>query len=138
MADKMQSPVLDRSEDTARYQPLSLLAVAAVLVAGVLTVVIVLLTAAGLYSRKPVLEPVLILMAVGSVILALAARWHIANSEGTRAGQGLAKIALWLSVICGLCYGAYFGGNYFAIRKQASDMAVKNWFEPLKEGKFDE
>jgi hypothetical protein len=138
MADKMQTPVLDRAEDTARYQPLSLLAVAAVLASGILTVIIVLLTAAGLYSRKPVLEPFLILLAVGGVILALAARWHIANSEGTRAGLRLTKIALWMSVICGLCYGAYFGGNYFAIRQQANDIVMKNWFEPLKEGKIDE
>jgi hypothetical protein len=138
MADKMQTPVLDRSEDTARYQPLSLLAVAAILAAGLLAVIVVLLTAAGLYSRKPVLEPILILFAVGAALLALAARWHIANSEGTRAGLGLAKLALWISVICGLCYGAYFGGNYFAIRKQANDMAINNWFEPLKEGKLDE
>src|SRR5262249_47832262 len=126
MADKTHTPVLDRPEDTARYQPLSLLAVAAILAAALLTIVVVLLTAAGLYSRKPVLEPVLILLAVGGVILALAARWHIAYSEGTRAGIGLAKVALWMSLICGLCYGAYFGGNMLAIRKQASDNAMKH------------
>ncbi|HEV3143996.1 MAG TPA: hypothetical protein VGZ47_08950 [Gemmataceae bacterium] len=138
MSDKLQTPVLDRPEDPARYQPLSLLAVAAILTATLFTVFILLFTVAGLYSRKPVLEPVLILVAVGGVILALAARWHIANSEGTRAGTKLTKVALWMCLICGLCYGAYFGGNYFAIRKQASDNAQKYWFEPLKEGKVDE
>ncbi|HLW65014.1 MAG TPA: hypothetical protein VKS79_06795 [Gemmataceae bacterium] len=138
MAEKMQTPVLDRSEDPARYQPLSLLAVAAVLVSGVLALVIVVLTGAGLYCRKPILEPVLILLALGGAILALAARWHIANSEGTRAGTGLAKAALWISVIGGLCYGAYFGGNYFAIRNQANEVALKYWFEPLKDGKHEE
>jgi hypothetical protein len=138
MAEKIQTPVLDRSEDPVRYQPLSLLAVAAILASGLLTAVVVVLTAAGLYSRKPILEPFLIVLSVGGVILALASRWHISNSEGTRAGLGLTKIALWMSLICGLCYGAYFGGNYFAIRKQANDIAMKYWFEPLKEGKVDE
>jgi hypothetical protein len=138
MAETTPTPVLDRPDDAARYQPLSLLAVAAIVTTSLYTITVLVLTVMGLYSRKPVLEPVLILLAVVGVCVALAARWHVANSEGTRAGMGLAKAALWMVTVCGLCYVAYFVGNLLAIRDQASKFVVRNWFEPMKEGNQDE
>ncbi|MFL5341130.1 MAG: hypothetical protein ACJ8F7_13365 [Gemmataceae bacterium] len=97
----------------------------------------VILTVIGLYTRKPVLELWLALVAIGGVIASIAARWQIHNSEGTLAGRGMAKLAMGLSVVFGCVYVAYYWGNMVAIRRQAVDFA-QQWLTTLSNKNPDE
>jgi hypothetical protein len=128
----------DPAEDAVKYQPMSMLAILAICVSGAFAIVMLSLTVAGLFTHKPVLEPLLILLSLIGVVLAVAARWQIRNAEGTLAGGRLANIALWLSVFVGCCYLAYFYGNALAIQQQAKDFAQKSFFEPLQQGDVEQ
>jgi hypothetical protein len=112
---------------------MSLLAILAICVAGGFGIVVLTLTGVGMVTRRPVLEPLLILLAVVGVVLAVAARWQIKNAEGTIAGTGLAKTAFWLSIVVGCCYLAYFYGNAFAIQQQAKEFVRTGFFGPLQQ-----
>jgi hypothetical protein len=78
----------------------------------------------------------LFLAAVG-LALSLAARWQIRRSESTRAGLMLANAGLWVSLLFGLGYGAYYAGTEAALRKQA-EAAADQWFGLLVGGKPEE
>src|SRR5437899_2246144 len=103
-----------RSDAEAGYRPLSALAVAALLVAGFGALVIAILGVAARASAKPVLYPAVLILPVAGVALALAAKWHIRRAEGTRVGAGLAGAALWLGILFGSGYAAYYFATEFA------------------------
>jgi len=67
-----------------------------------------------------------ILSAVGLVL--------IRRSQGILAGAALAMTGLWLSVLFGLGYTAYFVATRFAILNQANQFTL-NWFDKLRAGK---
>lgn len=127
----------DRTDDAGRYQPLSLFSILALIVAVIFTVLVVTLTAVGLYTRKPVLELWLVLLACCGILGAGAAHWQISNSEGTLAGRGMAKVALWLSIIFGCVYVAYYAGNVIAIRNQARVFAQDVWLKAMTDRDFE-
>jgi hypothetical protein len=70
-------------------------------------------------------------------VLCVLARWQIVRSEGTRAGLGLAKLGMWLSVIFGLGYFAFYAATYFAIRSDANEYTMR-WFDLLRKGKLNQ
>src|SRR5262245_49287549 len=99
MATPTRTLLADRDQDLGQYQPLSILAIAAVAVVGLFTALVLALMAVGLLTRKPVLEPVIVLLDLVGLGLALVARWQIRTSEGTRAGLKLTRWALGLGVV---------------------------------------
>lgn len=137
MAETMRS-MASPTDEAAQYQPLALFSILSISLAGFFTALVLVLTAVGLYTRKPVLEPMLILFAVGGIVLSIAARWQIRNSEGTLAGTGMAKTAFWLCIIFGACYIAYYYGNALAIQKQAKDYVQERWLKAIRENDIEE
>jgi hypothetical protein len=137
MVEPLRQAVLDRDQDAQDYKPLALLAVAAFVVSLLFALVVVTLTVWGLVSRKPFLEPWLILVAIGGVLLSIAGRWQISLSEGTREGRRLVNIAWWLSLIGGAMYAAYYFGNIYAIQGQARRFVKDALLARLKEQKVE-
>lgn len=131
MATPTRPLLADRDQDVGQYQPLSILAIAATAVVGLFTALVLLLMAVGLLTRKPVLEPFVILLDVVGLALALVARWQIRASEGTRAGLNLTRWALGLGVLFGCVYVAYYFGNVLAIRQQAREFS-RAWLTLLE------
>ncbi len=128
----------DRNEDAASYRPVALLAIASFAVSAFFCALIVLLTLVGLISRKPFLEPWLIPLAFAGVALAVAARWQISLSEGTREGRRIANLAWWLGLIGGCLYAAYYFGNVSAIQRQARKFAHEAYVAKIADGKLDD
>jgi hypothetical protein len=137
MIEPMQT-ASTRDEDMANYQPMAVLAVIAVLVSGLFMALVLILTIVGMVTRKAVLEPWLIAFAVIGVLLAIAARWQIRLSEGTRAGLKLANLAWWLAIIGGGVYLAYYAGSVMSIQAQARSFVKDIWLADLRDNKVDE
>jgi hypothetical protein len=131
------SAMTNRDQDVTNYKPLAVMAVVAFVAAALFVGLIVILTLVGLVSRKPVLEAWLIGFAIIGVLLSIAARWQIRISEGTRAGEKLAKWALWLSVIGGCIYVAYYAGSVMSIQSQADRFVQDAWLNALKSNDTD-
>ncbi|HLN33085.1 MAG TPA: hypothetical protein VK395_35470 [Gemmataceae bacterium] len=70
-----------------------------------------------------------------AAILSMVGLVLIRRSQGILAGAALAMTGLWLSVLFGLGYTAYFVATRFAIINQANQFTLK-WFDKLKDGKF--
>ena len=85
MAELTPIPAAQRPSDPA-YQPVSGYAVAAAITAGVFAVILVVLVAIGLWSRRTPLSLELLVLPIAGFVLAIVARSHIRNSEGTRTG----------------------------------------------------
>ncbi len=117
------------------YKPLSGLALAAIIVASLYTLIAGLLVVVGLISGKPVVIKGLLVLAIVGLALAIAGRIAIQRSEGTRAGLGMTQVAWWLSILGGAGYAAYFLGTEVAIKQQSVDWA-EQWFEALKQDDF--
>jgi hypothetical protein len=109
------------------------LAVAALGVSALAALVVLTVGVAAKIKGRPVLLPSVLFLAGLGLVLSIAARWHIQRAEGTRAGRKLASIALWLSLLSGFGYGAYYYGTEFALRKQA-EAAADQWFALLGKG----
>jgi hypothetical protein len=111
--------------ETIDYKPLSLLAVAGLLVAALFTVLLVVGAVAAQVKGEPYLEPILVgtwafaLPIVGAALSGLAL-WQIYNSEETKAGAKLAKWGLGLSLITGLGYFTYQSVTELAVVQQAN------------------
>jgi len=123
MADLSNAIRPEVRPDAPGYRPLSGLAVAALIVSGCGAVVIAVLGIAATLASKPVLYPSVLFLPLAGVVLALITRWQLRRAEGTRVGGGLATAALWLGVIFGGCYGAYYFATEFAVRQQARSAA---------------
>src|SRR5262249_49022994 len=88
----------------------------------------------------------LLAVALGGVVLSVLALRQIRNSEGTRAGTGLARWGLWLSLVSGLGAGTFALFSGLAVEMQAAaflmdkDTAGRNsgFFPLLQEGKVNE
>jgi hypothetical protein len=130
-----QGPALSSTADATPYVPVAGLAVAAVIVAGVLALALLVFGWYAFKERKPLIEPALPLLATaaGAVALAFAARRVIRNSEGTRGGEKLAVGAWWVAVVLGLCYAAYLMGIDFSIQREARRKA-DDWLGLMKKG----
>jgi hypothetical protein len=133
-----QTPVSTsvRPQADESYRPLAGLAIAGFVFGGGFALVVVVTSAVALIRGEPLtLAPWFYLLAIGGLALSLAARWQIAASEGTRAGAGLARWGLWLSILFGLGYGTYEFTTRLAVRRQAEDYLLdpdKGLFAQLK------
>ena len=127
----------NRDADLATYQPLAVMSVVAFVASCLFVGLVAILTLVGLITRKPVLEAWLIGSAIVGVLLSIAARWQIRISEGTRAGQKLASWALWLSVLGGCIYAAYYAGSIMSIQAQANAFVKDVWLNAVKEKDYD-
>jgi hypothetical protein len=119
------------------YQPLSGYAVAAVIVSGVFALALVILVGIGLWSRRTPLSYELLLVPVTGLVLAIIARSHIRNAEGTRTGVKLANASWWICVLGGAGFAAFLAANDLALRRESrrqSDGLV----EALRAGKEQE
>jgi hypothetical protein len=121
-------------DEAEGYRPISAVAVAALAVSGltVLTVLGIWLTAK--VRGRPVLVPGILFVAAVGLGLALAARWHVLRSQGTRSGLRLTTIAFWLSLFAFGGYGASYLATDWAVRLQARDVADR-FFGFLAESK---
>jgi hypothetical protein len=140
MAESMPHPSLlppDRDAELAAYRPVSALAIAGFAVAAFYAATVVIGGAAAFASHSPLLLGPLWCIGGPTVgaLLCLAARWHIARSEGTRAGLALATWGWWLSIVVGLGYGAFYAAIYSSLRNEADDFTQK-WLNLIKEGKI--
>jgi hypothetical protein len=123
MAQAESSPPLSPNERADAAQPIALFALlaagAALVVGGLCLAVLVSIFQSG----RPFVSDIILLLAPVGWGLSVAARWQIRQSEGTRSGLGLANFAWWVSVVCGIGYGAYFVGGELAVRNQATTYA---------------
>lgn len=136
MAESLPQTISDRADDPAKYQPLAPLAIAAIIVSGLVGLATLTLLLVGLLAGKRVLEAPLIFAAVAGIGLAAAARWQIRRSDGARGGTGLANISWWISLVCVLVYGAYYLGTLLSIRAQAQEFLDATWYPALRERKL--
>jgi hypothetical protein len=118
------------------YRPLSLLALAGLIIAvlycgGVLFCGIVSL------FRTPILLPTwTLIFPLGAAGLALAGWFEVQASEGTKAGKALALWGISLSIVFGLGYWAFYAASYYTIRQQAEQFSLQ-WFEKLQDGDLE-
>jgi hypothetical protein len=124
MAQREPTYTLDVAE-TIDYKPLSLFAVAGVVVAAVYVTLLLIGAVAAYFKSEPFFEPLflgawgIVLASAGAVLSALGL-WEIHNSEGTRAGTLLAKWGLALSLVPALGYFTYQSFTELAILQQAN------------------
>ncbi len=136
MAELTPIPTARQLPSGPAYQPVSGYAVAATIVAGAFVLLLLLVVANALLTKRSALEyPLLVLPAVG-LVLAILARSHIKNSEGTRIGMKLANAAWWVSVLGGAGYGAYLYANEFVLERESAAVADK-FFTDLKDGRVE-
>ncbi len=134
MADPTAAPALPSTADTTPYVPISWMAVAAALVAGLFVFLLLFFGySAAFKDRKPLLMPTLLVLPVVGVVLSFAGRRMIRNSEGTRTGEKLTNAAWWTCVICGLGYAAYLTAIEYSIRRDAEN-EVQRWVGSILKG----
>jgi hypothetical protein len=110
-------------------------AIASLIVSGSFAAIVLTLGIYALYTRAPLLLPLVVqILPYVGVALALVALFLINRSEKTLAGRFLALCGLWLSIVFGLSYLAYYMATYFAIRDQA-DRYTQSFLDKLKDGK---
>ncbi len=121
MAEPTPPLTADRPGEPLVYRPLSGLAILGLACGVIYGILVVVSVALAFFRHEPFLLPswLLLLAAAGFGLSVLALR-QIRNSEGTRAGTGLARLGLWVSLLAGLGYGTYSAFTGLAIRQQAN------------------
>lgn len=124
------------------YRPLSLLALVGAGLAGVYAVGVVGGGLVAFFRGNPLLPSgslgffFLAIVPIGGGVLSLVALVQIQRSEGTLAGEKVARWGLLLSVLVGLSYWAYYGATYFAIRQEA-DKFGQEYLKELANGQVE-
>lgn len=133
----VSAPVLPSTADAVPYVPVSWMAVAAGLAAGLLVLLMVVLGFVAFRAHKPLLEDWLLALAAAAVVLSFAARRVVRNSEGTRTGVlfgiDLPNAAWWTGLVLGLGYTAYLLAIAFAISRDAKAEAGR-WADYVLKG----
>src|SRR5262249_14159315 len=137
MADKIPVLVPERPAEPDVYRPLSMLALAAILVGGGYAVLMTLVTLVAFFKGFTLFLGLWTLFfPVLGALLAYAGSQHIQRSEGVLGGLALTTWAWRLSVFFGLGYVAYYGATYLAVSLQAENF-TKEWFEKIHQGKIN-
>jgi hypothetical protein len=114
------SPAADQPAPPVVYRPLSLLAVVGAGLAGLFTAIVVLGGVVAFFRGDPwLLHGAWALLPITAAVLSVLGLFQIQRSEGTLAGEKVARWGLLLSVLVGLSYWAYVGATYFAIGQEA-------------------
>jgi len=120
--------------EPAAYRPISALAVAALLVGTLTALLLVGFCISAAATHRPFISPFMMLLAITSLGLAVAAKIQLARSQGTRAGSSLANFSLFLSLITSLGYMAYWFAIDLSVRQQSTAVAEK-WLDYLQKNK---
>lgn len=130
MAD---APKLLATNEPTGYAPYSVTALLAVILAGLFLVVLLILGGAAFAGGQQLVEPLLLVLPAGILVLQFAARRQILNSEGTRAGLNLCNFAWWVGILGGCGYAAYLGGRMIGVQQDTKG-AVVAWVALLEKG----
>jgi hypothetical protein len=110
------------------------MAVGAIFVAGLFVVLLLFFGySAAFKDKKPLVMPVLLVLAGMGVVLSFAGRRMIRNSEGTRTGENLTSSAWWICMVGGLGYFAYLSGIEYSIKSDAQ-AEVERWVDDVLKG----
>lgn len=121
MADPNQVLTPEPAGAQAAYRPISGLAIAGLSLACLYVLVVAVTTLAALIQGAGFFLPnELLLVPLAGAVLCFLAQRQIRTSEGTRAGLGLARWGLWLSVFSGVGYFSYYYFTSLAICSQAN------------------
>src|SRR5262245_3179563 len=138
MADSPTLLPSDRPAEPLVYRPLSGLAIASLAVAALYAVVVTGIGVFALGDSTPLTMGLwTLIFPLAALLLALAGRQQIRQSEGTRSGLALTTWAWWLSLLFGLGYLAFYVGTFLAVWWQAESEAMQ-FFAQVREGKTDE
>jgi hypothetical protein len=127
-------PGVPMNSEETEYNPLSLFALGAMVLAAVYALVIGVGAVMSLVNRTPLLLPLWTLfIPLGAVLASWFARFRIQTSEGTLSGLSLTTWGMGLGLLFGLGYAAYYTATYLAVENQARK-SVDEWTQKLKEG----
>lgn len=124
-----QTPPRLASTSETDYAPISWTAVASLAVAGLYSLILVVLF---VFVRRgqPLIELWLLALPILAVVLAFVARRQIQASEGTRTGERYANLGWWIGVLGGIGYVMYLAGVDYAIRRDAQQQ-FQAWADNL-------
>src|SRR6516165_4882614 len=91
------------------YRPVSGFAIAGFAASCVFALLVLIVAIVALVKGAPFFySPFILLIPIAGLVLSLIARSHIRASEGTRAGEPLARAGIWISLFTGLGYFVYY------------------------------
>jgi hypothetical protein len=107
------------------YRPISGFAVAGLAAASLFALLVVVATGVALFQGTPFFYPLwVVILPATALVLSLIARSQIRNSEGTRAGDAIARAGVWISLLTGLGYFVYYYVTGLAVTSQANDFLM--------------
>lgn len=130
MAD---APRLPTTNEPTGYAPYAVTAILAVILTAVFVLLLGVLGLLAFIGGQQLVEPLLLVLPVGILVLSFAARRQILNSEGTRAGLPFCNFAWWVAVLGGAGYAAYLGGRLIGVQSDTKD-ALTTWMATLQKG----
>lgn len=139
MAEPTVTPS-DLGNDLPVYRPISVLAILGLSLSTLFAVLVLLSSGASLLGGGTVfLANWLLLLPLAGAGLSVVAQQQIRNSEGTVAGESLTRWGIWLAVLVGFGYLAYYLATGFAIQQQANAFLMEKdadagFFPSLQEG----
>ena len=136
MAEMTPIPSARQLPTGPAYQPVSGYAVAAACVAGGFLLLLLALVVSALLIKRSVLNIELLILPAIGLVMAILARSHVKNSEGTRIGLKLANASWWVCVLGGAGFGAYLYANAFVLERESAVVADK-FFNELKAGQIE-
>ena len=107
------------------YRPVSGFAIAGFAASCVFALLVLIVAIVALVKGAPFFySPFILLIPIAGLVLSLIARSHIRASEGTRAGEPLARAGIWISLFTGLGYFVYYSVTGMAVTGQANDFMM--------------
>ncbi len=129
-------PAADDAPRPVVYRPLSVLAVVGAGLSGLFTAIVVLGGLVAFFRGDPwLLNAWWALLPITGGALSALGLVQIQRSEGTLAGEKVARWGLLLSVLVGLSYWAYVGVTYFAIGREAEQFG-KTFLTKVAQGEL--
>jgi len=118
------------------YRPLSGLAIGSFVCALAFMLIVVVGGTVSWFGGAPFfLDLWLLIFPFAGALLAVAAWRQIRLAEGTRAGMALAGAGLWMSILFGCGYGAYYLATELALRQQARNF-TQEWLQLIRQGEI--
>jgi hypothetical protein len=113
------------SAPSIAYRPISGFAIAGLAAACLFALLMLVVVGVAFTQSTPFfLHPLVLLLPAAGLILSLLARNQIRGSEGTRAGERLARTGLWISLLTGLGYFVYYFVTGLAVTGQSNSFLM--------------